>query len=94
MWLSNKYEDRPVKSKKFNQELQEELKMVIINEFIKRQRIQCLGYTYMWRCVDIAIRSNMDWKPDEKRPGGSPLEKVDRFCRKRFEKPRKSRQVE
>jgi len=59
--------------RKFNQELKEELKIVLINGFIKSQRIKCLGHV-MRRNTDAITIIVLNWKgkPEGNRPIGRP----------------------
>jgi hypothetical protein len=57
--------------RKFNQELKEELNIVIVNGFIKSQRIKWLGHV-MRRNKDALTKVALNWKPEGRRPRGRP----------------------
>ena len=57
--------------RKYNRELQEEIEMTSVVNFMKGQRIQWLGH--MWRRSEDDInRVILEWKPTGKRPRGRP----------------------
>jgi len=53
--------------RRYNRELQNKLEMGTINNYIKGQRIQCLGHI-MRRKEDEPVRAAFDWVPQGKRP--------------------------
>jgi len=59
--------EKGIRRRKYNKELQEEMEIAPVESFIEGQRIQWLGH--IWRhSEDDISRVVLEWKPTGKRP--------------------------
>jgi len=59
--------------RKFNKELQKELGLAPVTNYIKRQRLQWFGH--ITRKSKETTEAVIEWKPEGKRPRGRPRKK-------------------